>query len=198
MRHICVLLHGIECIPEQRIWVEELAVQLYPWAGGRIEFIPRKYGYVGRYRLWWNWDYDGYDYRDHVVDHEERYFQKLQKDISIDTKVSIIAHSLGGYIAHELMRRGVKFHNVISLYAAADENQVWEEIDKRFDNYYIYWSPNDEILPMSDFGKLGLVGPQQEHHRVHSIKTNETHNEFMDTYTERRYPEIWVNMLEAT
>lgn len=199
MRHLCILLHGIECDPTQRIWNEELAIQLYPWAGGRIEFQPRKYGYVSGARAWWNWGSvaTGRSFLEETVDHEEAYFKLLREDVGQDTRISIIAHSLGGYIVHELLKRGMKFHNIISLYAAAPENQDWSEIETRFNNYYIFWSPNDEVLSNSNFGRIGLVGPQQVHHKVFSVQTNERHNDFMENYTEKGYEQIWVNMLEA-
>ena len=190
-RHICVILHGIECLPEDRLWSEELATRIYPHAAGLIEFLPRKYGYIPGWRV----NYFSV-YRSSIVDHEEAYFKALRADVGPDCNISVICHSLGGYIVSELLQRGLKFHRVISLYAAAPQNTDWTTVENNFDRIYVWWSKNDEILPQSRFGKIGLVGPLRQHPRVVSIKTQHRHTTFMDDHEMYKLIPTWVKELE--
>lgn len=205
MRHIVVILHGIECRPEEILWNEELAWRLAASIDAntpgitQVEFYPRKYGYVSGTRSWFNWGdlATGRSYRDAIVDHEETYFRKLQALRGTDAKISIICHSLGGYIVHKLLERGFKFHRIIELYGAGNENQDWAAIEDNFDRIYVWYSPNDEVLPRSNFGQIGLVGPQNLHSRVFPVITADGHTSWMeDAVMQSRLP-IWREQLEG-
>ena len=162
MRHVVVILHGIECVPSDVLWSEELAWRLNHHSGGSLESHARKYGYVSGSSVWWNWGFR----RDDIVAHEEAYFNALRKDMGNNARISVICHSLGGYIVHKLLERGLRFHRIIELYGAGDEHQNWTLIEDNFDRIYVWFSPNDEVLPKSNFGKIGLVGPTNKHPQV--------------------------------
>ena len=191
MRHIVIILHGIEALPSDVLWSEELAWRLSPLCPA-LEIHSRKYGYVSGSSVWWNWGFK----RDRVVDHEAEYFDRLRKDIGRDAKVSIICHSLGGYVVHKLLERGFSFYRIIELYGAGDENQDWSVIENNFDRFYVWFSPNDEILPKSNFGKIGLVGPTNRHPKVVRVRTKDGHTSWMeDAEMYSRLP-IWKEQLE--
>ena len=190
--HIVVILHGIEVDPSEVCWNEELAWRLSIRCPD-LEIHSRKYGYVSGSSVWWNWGFK----RSQVVDHEARYFSALRADRGTDAKISVICHSLGGYVVHKLLERGFKFHRIIELYGAGDENQDWSAIEDNFDRIYVWFSPNDEILPRSNFGKIGLVGPVNKHPKVVRIRTKDGHTSWMeDVEMYSRLP-IWKEQLEG-
>ena len=190
--HIVIILHGIEADPADTLWSEELA-----WRMSRlcpdIEFYSRKYGYVSGSSVWWNWGFK----RDDIVDHEETFFNRLQADRGTDAKISVICHSLGGYIVHNLLERGFKFHRIIELYGAGDENQDWSAIEDNFDRIYVWYSQNDEVLPKSNFGKIGLIGPINRHPKVHRIRTKDKHTTFMEDTEMYARLSLWKEQLEG-
>ena len=199
MRHVCVLLHGIETDPKTRSWVEEVQARYQRITP--IQLIPRKYGYVGGPTAW----FSAFKRRG-VVDHEEIYFTGvggqltgLFEDLEPGTKVHIAGHSLGGYIETALFKRGIKFGRVAHLWGSTVSDFDWHKVDNCFDRVRVYWSPNDEILTASQvadkedpelaLGLMGKEGPSVHHPRVESIKTDWTHNQFMDLTDER--DEFW-------
>ena len=197
--HIVIILHGIEVDPTEVAWSEELAWRLNLYSGGSLECHARKYGYVSGKRAWLNWGYfsTGRSYRDAIVDHEEVYFEKLKALRGTDAKVSVICHSLGGYIIHKLLERGLKFHRIIELYGAGDENQDWSAIENNFDRIYVWYSQNDEVLPKSNFGKIGLIGPINRHPKVHRIRTKDEHTTFMEDTEMYARLSLWKEQLEG-
>jgi len=191
--HVVIILHGIEVIPSEVCWSEELAWRLGVHTSGSLECHARKYGYVSGRSVWWNWGFK----RDDIVEHEAKYFNALQADRGTDAKISVICHSLGGYIIHHLLERGFNFHRIIELYGAGDENQDWSAIENGFDKIYIWYSPNDEILPKSNFGQIGLVGPQNLHSRVFPVITADGHTTWMDDAVMQSRLPIWREQLEG-
>lgn len=190
MNHVCVLLHGVETDPSTRSWVEEIQARFQRLTP--IQLIPRKYGYISGPSVWFN----AFSRRA-VVDHEEIYFRGvpgelmgLFEDIEPGTPISIVGHSLGGYITTALLKRGIRFYRIAHLWGGTVENFDWYAVDGNFDHVRVYWSPRDERLtasavaegedPELALGLMGKVGPQIAHPRVESIKTDWLHDEFMD------------------
>ena len=197
MNHVCVLLHGVECDPKDRLWSEEVEAkyqQITP-----IFLITRKYGYVRGLGVWFN-----AFTRQEAVDHEETYFRGLQDDLGSETRISVAGHSLGGYIVTALLKRGIKFHRIAHLWGSTVSDFDWQPVEANFDQVRVYWSPGDEVLTASSvavdedpelaLGLMGKEGPSIPHPRVESIKTNWTHNQFMDLTKER--DEFWKDMFQ--
>lgn len=189
--HIVIVLHGIECNPSDTLWSEELTWRLAVRCPD-LEIYPRKYGYVSGSSVWWNWGFR----RDRIVDHEAYFFRRVQADRGTDAKISVICHSLGGYIVHKLLDRGFRFHRIIELYGAGDENQDWSVIENGFDRFYVWYSSNDEVLPKSNFGQIGLVGPTNPHSKVIPIQTTEGHTTFMEDAVMYSRLDTWKHQLE--
>ena len=207
MTHVCVLLHGIEADPRTRSWVEEVQARYQRITP--IQLIPRKYGYVSGRSVWFN----RYA-REATVDHEEIYFRGvpgeltgLYEDLAPGTLVSIVGHSLGGYIITALLKRGIKFHRIAHLWGSSVADFNWQAVEENFDRARVYWSPDDEILTASSvavgedpelaLGLLGKVGPQIVHPRVESIKDPfgfKLHTDFMDL-TEAR-DRFWKDIFD--
>jgi len=192
----CVLLHGIEADPKDRLWSEEVEAtyqKLTP-----IPLMTRKYGYVGGYRVW----FSAFQRRE-AVDHEEAYFRGLQDDLGPGGLISGAFHSLGGYIFTASLKRGIKFHRAAHLWGSTVADFDWYAVEDNFDRVRVYWSPNDEVLTASSvavgedpelaLGLMGREGPSVVHPRVESIKTDWTHTQFMD-YTEER-DKLWKDIL---
>lgn len=198
MRHVCILLHGIEADPKDRLWSEEVQARYQRITP--IQLIVRKYGRVTGNSVW----FSRYA-REHVVDHEEAYFRGVEgqifglfDDIEPGTKVHIAGHSLGGYIETALSKRGIKFGRVAHLWGSTVSDFDWHKVDNCFDQVRVYWSPDDEILMASSvaqgedpelaLGLMGKEGPSVAHSRVESIKEPfgfKLHNQFMDDTPER-------------
>src|SRR3990167_6296739 len=176
MNHVCILLHGVEANPVNRLWPEQVTA-LYQ-SHTSIQLIPRTYGYVSGLSVWFN----AFKRRE-AVDHEEVYFQGgeggftgLIRDLEPGTKVSIAAHSLGGYIVTALLKRGVKFHRIALLWSSTVADFNWPAVEDNFDRARVYWSLNDEALTASSvadgedpelaLGLMGKIGPQIAHPRV--------------------------------
>ena len=195
MNQVCVLVHGIETDPQSRSWVEEVQARYQRIT--EIQLIPRKYGYVSGPAAW----FSAFKRRE-VVDHEEIYFRGVEgqltglfEDLAAGTKIHIAGHSLGGYIITALLKRGIKFGRVAHLWGSTVAGFNWYAVEENFDRARVYWSPNDEILTASQvadkedpelaLGLMGKEGPSVPHPRVESIKTDWTHNQFMDWTDER-------------
>lgn len=207
MTHVCILLHGIEADPRHRLWNEEVEARYQPLASKYgIQLIARKYGYVSGRSVW----FSAFSRRA-AVDHEGEYFlgvpgerEGLFESLPADTIVSIVGHSLGGYITTALLKRGVKFHRIAHLWGSTVADFNWHAVDGFFDRARVYWSPNDEILTASSvavdedpelaLGLMGKIGPQVAHPRVESIKVDWTHNQFMDLTSER--DKLWADIFE--
>ena len=204
MTHVCILLHGIETDPQTRSWTEEVQARYQRITP--IQLIPRKYGYVSGLQVWAN-----AFARKEAVDHEEAYFRGVEgqltglfEDLEPGTLVSVVGHSLGGYIITALLKRGLKFHRIAHIWGATVSNFNWQAVEGNFDRVRVIWSPKDEILQASSvgvgedpelaLGLLGKEGPSILHPRVESIKTDWTHNQFMDLTPER--DKLWKNVFE--
>ena len=204
MNDVCILLHGIEADPTLRLWNEEAAVRYQHLTP--ITLIPRKYGYVSGRSVWFS-----AFARQHAVDHEEAYFKGVSgllpglfDDIDPGTQVHFVGHSLGDYIGHALLKRGIKFGCYASLWGSAVADFDWHKVDGNFDRARVYWSPNDEVLtasgnavggdPELSLGLMGKLGPQITHPRVESIKTDWLHTQFMD-FGEPR-DNFWKDLFE--
>ena len=197
MNHVCVLLHGIECDPKDRIWSEEVEAKFQP--GTFIRLMARKYGDVGAFGVWFS-----AFARRRVVDHEEAYFRCLQDDLGLDGRISVVGHSLGGYIVTALLKRGIKFYKIAHLWGSTVSNFNWRKVEDDFTAARVYWSPEDEVLtessvatdedPELGLGLMGKEGPRRKHPSVEPIKTNWTHNQFMD-YTHEN-DEFWLDIFE--
>ena len=205
MGQICILLHGIETDPKTRSWVEEVQARYQRITP--IQLIPRKYGYVSGKSVW----FSRYA-REAAVDHEEIYFRGVEgqlfglfDDIEPGTKVSIVGHSLGGYIITALLKRGIKFHRIAHLWGSTISNFNWHDVDENFDLVRVHWSPEDEILTASSvavdedpelpLGLMGKEGPSVAHPRVQSIQEPygfKSHDQFMDDTPER--DKFWANI----
>lgn len=188
MLHICVLLHGIEAEPKDCLWNEELAVFLYE-REPNICWLPRKYGYIGGREVWaYPWA------RDSVVEHERSYIY-IMKDLYPQARFSMIAHSLGGYIACELLKT-VKLHNLVLIGSAAPEDFDWNAVSENFNGVHNYYSPNDEVLRESwsqeGLGLMGLKGASVKHPYVHNTEMGWKHDEFMDLTEMQRMARVWI------
>ncbi len=177
-RHMCVVLHGIEYDPAIVSWVDDFVIDSAQRTD--VELFPETYGYVSGWRVWLD-----EPYRNRVVQREVQALRSLKArlfDWDPDAKFSVLAHSLGGTIVEEAFKQGFKFHNVIIFMGAMDENFNWKMYEDLFHSAWIWWSPNDEKLKRSYWGKQGRVGPQVKHPMVWSHETNWTHDEFMEKY----------------
>ena len=179
MRHLCIVLHGIEYDPATVSWVEDFVIDLQHKT--KVELFPEVYGYVSGKRVWM-WP----GWRNELVAREVKALKRIQVRLlewDRNAKFSILAHSLGGTIVEACLKDNMKLHNIILMQAATDENLNWKEYEKNFNKVFVYWSPNDEDLPWSYWGKMGLVGPQVHHPRVQSLKRQWTNDKFMDYST---------------
>lgn len=207
MTDVCILLHGIETDPRNRIWSEQVQARYQRITP--IQLIPRQYGYVSGIAVW----FSAFKRRE-VVDHEETYFRGvpgqvfgLFDDIEPGTKVHFVGHSLGDYIGHALLKRGIKFGCYASLWGSSVADFNWHAVDGNFDRARVYWSPEDEILTASSvavdedpelaLGLMGKEGPQIAHPRVEAIKEPfgfKLHTSFMDDTPER--DKFWADMFQ--
>lgn len=191
MNHVCVLLHGIEADPKDRLWSEEVEARYQSITS--IPLITRKYGYVSGWRVW----FSSFQ-RKEAVDHEEVYFRGLQDDLGPNGIISGAFHSLGGYIYTALLKRGIKFHRVAHLWGSTVANFNWSPMEDGFNETRVYWSPTDEVLteslvgfgedPELALGLMGKQGPLLYHPRVVSMRDPygfTSHTAFMDYTTER-------------
>ena len=199
MNHVCVLLHGVEADPKDRLWSEEVEAKYQQSTS--ISLMVRKYGYVSSPRVW----FSAFQRRE-VVDHEEAYFRALMTDLGPNGLISVAGHSLGGYITTALLKRGIKFHRVAHLWGSTVADFDWHgpaaywrsKIEDNFNQVRVYWSPDDEVLTASSvavgedpelaLGLMGKEGPKIAHPRVESIKEPygfKLHTQFMDDTPER-------------
>ena len=177
-RHLCVVLHGIEYDPAVVSWVDDFVIDSQQRVD--VELFPEMYGYVAGWKMWL---YPSY--RKEIVDQEVNALFRMQSRLlEWDTKAkfSVLAHSLGATIVEEAFKRGLRFHNVLLFMGAMDEGFDWKLYDQQFKSVFVWWSPRDEKLGRSYWGKQGLVGPKVSHPRVLSIKTDWTHDQFMDEW----------------
>ncbi len=182
---MCVVLHGIEYDPAIVSWVDDFVIDSAHRTD--VELFPEMYGYVSGTMIWMF-----PDHRDELINQEVTALKRMQsrlKEWDPNAKFSILAHSLGGTVVEEALKQGVHFHNVIIFMGAMDEDFDWKQYASQFNAVFVWWSPNDEKLSWSYWGKQGLVGPKVQHPRVTAIKTNWTHDEFMD----RWYLMPWIH-----
>ncbi|HDZ39776.1 MAG TPA: hypothetical protein ENH62_16130 [Marinobacter sp.] len=177
-RSMCVVVHGIEYDPSVVSWVDDFVIDSAHRTD--VELFPEVYGYVSGWKVWM---YP--DYRRDIVEREVKALKRLKCRLlewDPSAKFSILAHSLGGTIVEEALKQDFVFENIIIFMGAMDENFNWHDHNAQFNHAFIWWSPKDEKLDMAYWGKQGLVGPQVIHPRVYSIKTDWTHDEFMDRW----------------
>ena len=173
-----VVLHGIEYDPAVVSWVDDFVIDSAHRTD--VELFPEVYGYVSGWKVWM---YP--DHRRDIVEQEVKALKRLKSRLlewDPNAKFSILAHSLGGTIVEEALKQDFVFENIIIFMGAMDENFNWHDHNSQFNQAFIWWSPKDEKLDMAYWGQQGLVGPQIPHPRVMSLKTDWTHDEFMDRW----------------
>ena len=190
-RHFCVILHGIEYDPSEVSWVEDFYIDSAHLT--EVELFPEIYGYVKGWHIYLN-----STYRERIVNQEVDALFRLQSRLlewDTQAKFSVLAHSLGATIVQEALEQGFMFHNIILMMGAFDECFLWVLHQNQFNNVFVYWSPNDEEIGWSRWGKQGLVGSLTTHPRVFDRKTTWTHNEFMDRWYMDREPDSFHERL---
>ncbi len=125
-RHICALLHGVETVAGEISWAERMEILCQNQTRTPIEFIARSYGGLllnktsALATLAWP------PYRKKIVDREEEFFNLLARQEG-RKRISVIAHSFGGYVVAELLKRGpVQIGETDAEAAVVEINRVKE------------------------------------------------------------------------
>lgn len=199
-RHVVISLHGVRVAPgANESWPEEFEVRASPIFNKRVEVIARAYGgiifnKVSASATWMRW------YRRIIVGREDAYFKFVRyqvEDSSPRARLSVIAHSFGGYIVQELLQRGHTFHRIILVAPAADANLDWSKIEDRFGLVRVYWSRQDEVIRYANYGRMGYEGPQIKHSRVQEIEENLRHSEYFQEPYFTKFVAHSVDFLES-
>jgi pimeloyl-ACP methyl ester carboxylesterase len=171
-----MLLHGVRVVPGEHNWADVIELTYQPLS--TMEFITPAYGGLVLSRTsagatWFK------TYRDKVYNRQRTFFfDKALPSLKPDDKVSIICHSFGGYIAARLLSEGFRFHRMILIAPAMDPKFNWGLYEKNFDQAWVYWSPDDEVIPWAmknvlhsdPYGKMGSMGPRVYSPKVHPVR----------------------------
>ena len=111
-------------------------------------------------------------------------------------KLSVVGHSFAGQIVQYALENGWHFHRIILLASAMDEDFDFAKYEHQFDQMHIYWSPMDEVIPYSYYGRQGVIGPQVEHARVFQYRTlGYKHNRWTADENLKAMGPVWLKEL---
>lgn len=199
MLHKVILLHGVNNFAGDALWTDKLESM---WESSRVSFRVNSWTYGGLMLnrssaalTWLPW------YRRRIrtktlealarVEHLAAGFSHTVGHLSV------IGHSFAGHIVQAGLESGWHWHRIVLIASAMDENFNWWKYDKQFGEAHIYWSPCDEVIPWSSYGKQGVRGPQIEHPRVFSYREeNIKHNDWVTDDELILRARIWRRHLE--
>lgn len=196
-RHVVVCLHGVRVAPgANESWPEEFEARASPIFSKRVEVIARSYGGVIFNKVWASATWMPW-YRRLIVGREDAYFRLLRHHVGPKTRLSVIAHSFGGYIVQELLHRDHTFHRVILVAPAADANLDWFKIQDYFGLARVYWSQQDGVINHAYYGRMGYEGPRVRHPWVQEIKESLRHSGYFQEPYFTKFIAHSVDFLES-
>jgi hypothetical protein len=172
--HRVLLLYGIETIPgagEERNWNTRLEglweLQDQPFSVAAWQWSGLFWKYAVGVFTWLPW------YRKRINAAVLRDLADIEAwlDAShpVDYKLSMVCHSYAGTILQTAFEQGWRFHRIIMIATTMDEDFDWHKYDAQFGEVLIHWSPKDNVVGQSTYGRQGLVGPKVQHPRVHVL-----------------------------
>jgi hypothetical protein len=192
--HKVILLHGVNNRAGVANWPNKLEAM---WEQADVPFRVSTWSYGGLMLnrtsaalTWLPW------YRRWIADTVLKALKEIQQygaGFSQEQgKLSIIGHSFAGQIVQRALESGWHFHRIILLASAMDEDFVFNLYDNQFDEIYAYWSPSDEVIPWSYYGRQGVIGPLIKHGRVFSCReTGYKHSDWVTDAELKNREVLW-------
>ena len=194
MFHKVLLLHGIHTEAGIFNWPHDLEgtwqlqnvpFRITPWIWGGLIF-----NWVHGSFTWIPW------YRKKLVDHVLENIAKIPGNFTTTQgKLSIVAHSFGGTIVQRALEQGWHFHRLVLIATTMDEHFDWHQYSSQFEHVHIYWSPIDEVVVNSTYGRQGLTGPAITHPRVSQYQYALTHDQWFHWGSPHFFENLWKQNL---
>ncbi len=195
--HTVILLHGVETRSGAVNWPTKLE-SMWQGEGSSLRIKTRSYGGVVLNRVpavvtlipW-----AGSKYREKIVAEQKQFMDLVYGHANSGDRISIIAHSFGGFLVSRLLEMGYKFHKIILVAPAAPARFDFKKVEECFHRVYVFWSPTDGVIKWAFYGRMGRVGVKKPHSRVLSYPVPLAHSEWFEAEHLTHFSQVWNGLL---